>query len=142
MNQDEQHLNLLTIFHYVLGAMTIFGSSFLLIYMAVGMAMVTGGFGHGKDAPPEAVGWMFFAIGALGLLVGWTAGILIIVAGRKLRRRAAKTFCMVIAVIEAVLVMPLGTALGVFTMIVLMRDSVGRLFDAGGPPNAASPTVM
>lgn len=141
MNQDEQHLNLLAIFHYVLGAMTILGASLILIYVAMGMAMVSGAFGAGKDAPPREVGLLFIALGSAGVLFGWTLGILIAVAGRKLHRRTSRTFCVVIAVIEAVMLMPLGTALGVFTMIVLMRESVVKLFETSAPPTAPSPTV-
>ena len=140
MNQDEQHLNLLAIFHYVLGAMVIFGSSFILIYVAMGAAMVCGAFGGGRDAPPKEVGWLFVGIGSAGVVFGWTLGILIVVAGRKLHRRASKTFCTVIAVIECVALMPLGTALGIFTMVVLMRESVVKLFAAGGQAANVIPT--
>lgn len=129
MNQDEQQLDLLAIFHYILGPITILVSSVFLLHVGIGIAMITGAF-DGKDAPPPAVGWLFILFGSLAVLAGWTLGILMIVAGRRLKVRGSRTFCIVIAAIECLLA-PFGTILGVFTIVVLMRESVMRLF-AGG----------
>jgi hypothetical protein len=131
MNQDEQHLDLLAIFHYVVGGLTMLGSCVFLFHVGMGIAMLTGAFGHGKDAPPKGLGWVLVAIGSAAVLLGWTLGILMIVAGRKLRRRVSRVFCLVMAGIECI-VQPFGTVLGVFTIIVLVRPSVAELFARGG----------
>jgi len=47
---------------------------------------------------------------------------------RKISARKNKTFCFVIAYIEWIN-MPLGTILGVFTLVVLQKPSVTVLFD-------------
>jgi hypothetical protein len=131
MNQDEQHLNLLAIFHYILGGLVLLSSCIFLIYVVLGLAMV-GGAMDGPDGPPEFLGWFVVAFGCACLLVGWLMGGLIVAAGVKLSRRTSRTFCLVVAGLEC-LNMPLGTILGIFTIIVLMRDSVRALFEGEQP---------
>lgn len=126
MNQDEQNLNLLSIFHYVMGAITILGSFFFVIYIVMGIFVVKGSF-NDTNAPPDMFGWLFIVIGTTLFILGLTLGILMIVAAGKLKRHESRTFCVVIAAIESLL-MPLGTILAVFTLIVLMRESVIALF--------------
>lgn len=123
MTKDEEHLNLLSMFHYVVGGLTILGSCVFLIHVGMGIAMLSGALDDGKEAPPRAVGWLFVGLGSAAILIGWTIGILMIIAGRKLCRRVSRTFC---------LVQPLGTILGIFTLIVLTRDSVTKLFAENG----------
>ena len=64
------------------------------------------------------------------ILGGWTLAIAIFLAGRFLTRRAHYMYCFVVAAIECLL-MPFGTILGVFTIIVLVRPSVKALFQPG-----------
>jgi len=60
----------------------------------------------------------------------WIFAALVITTARFLARRRHYLFCLVMAAIECAY-MPFGTVLGVFTIIVLMRDSVKQLFSAG-----------
>jgi hypothetical protein len=62
--------------------------------------------------------------------------ILTIAAGRFLTQKKHRIFCIVMASIHC-LHAPLGTLLGVFTLIVLLRPSVRMLFDDAPPPIAA-----
>ena len=128
MAQDEQHLNLLSIFHYVVGGLTALFSCIFLVHVGMGIAMLAGAF-DGKDGPPKFFAWFFILFPAVLMLCGWALATLMIVAGRKLKRRASHTFCLVVAGLECLL-MPLGTVLGTFTILVLMRDSVKVLFSA------------
>ncbi len=134
MTQDEQHVNLLAIFHYVAGGLTALFSCIPLVYVAIGIAIVSGAF-DGEHAPPRAFGWFFVLFPAVFILGGWTLAGLIIAAGRKLQRRVSRTFCLVVAGVECI-VMPFGTVLGVFTIVVLMKDSVQKLFAANQPVRA------
>jgi hypothetical protein len=129
MNKDTEHLRLLSIFHYVVGAMTAIFSCFGLMHVGMGIAMVFAPetFGPGKNAPPPFFGWLFLIFGSVFVLSGWCIGALMAIAGRMLARRKHHTFCFVVAVLDC-LHMPFGTVLGVFTIIVLMRDSVKQLF--------------
>jgi len=128
MNQDEQHLNLLSIFHYVVGGISALFSCFPLLHVGMGIAMLCGAF-EGENPPPRAFAWLFILFPAVFILIGWALSVVIIVAGRKLKRRASWTFCLVVAGMECIL-MPFGTILGVFTLIVLIKESVKELFSA------------
>lgn len=138
MNQDEEHLRLLSIFHYIVAGIVALFSLFGAFYLIMGVMMVTipGHFGEGAP-PPLFVGWMFIVLGAGFILCGITLAILILITGLSLHRKRHYTFCMVIAAIEC-LFMPYGTVLGIFTLIVLLRDSVKALFhpQAGVQPLA------
>jgi hypothetical protein len=85
-------------------------------------------FGKG-EAPPAFFGWFLIAFAACFMIVGWTFATLVIMTGRFLARRKYYTFCFVIAAVEC-LFMPFGTVLAVFTLVVLLRESVKRMFDA------------
>lgn len=126
MTQDEQHLDLLAIFHYIVGGLTALFSCFFLIHVAMGIAMLCGAF-DGKDAPPRFMGWLFVLFPSVFIVAGWILAGLVITAGRKLKRRTSYTFCLVIAGLECIM-MPFGTVLGVFTIIVLMKEPVKQLF--------------
>ena len=84
-------------------------------------------------------GGIMVAFAVLGILFGWTVTILVLLAGRALAARRRRGFCIVVAAIECMM-MPLGTILGIFTIIVLARPSVVALFE--GVPDAppASPS--
>lgn len=127
MTEDEQQLNLLSIFHYVLAALTALFSCLLLFHIAMGIAIVCGAMGD--EGPPPFFGWIFILMPSFLLLAGWTLAGLMVAAGRRLKRRASHTFCLVVACIEC-LMMPFGTVLGIFTIIVLSRESVKELFAA------------
>jgi len=127
---DLQHLKALSICHYVLGGLTAFVSSFFLIHVVMGiMTIASPSFMSGGSGPPPpaAIGWMFLVIGSGAVLVGWTFSVLVIIAGRLLARRKHHLFCMIMAGVCCAWA-PLGTVLGVFTLIVLLRPSVKELF--------------
>jgi hypothetical protein len=128
-SQDQQHLELLAIFHYIFGGLGALCSCFPLVYLGMGVAMLTGAFKDGSNGPPEELGWVLVVIGAIVSILGWTMSACIIFAGRKLTRHESHTFCTVVAALMC-LSIPLGTALGVFTIIVLMRPSVKELFES------------
>ena len=71
MNQDEQHLNLLSIFHYIVGGVTALFSCMLLLYVAMGIAMLYGAF-EGENPPPRVFAWFFILFPAVFMLAGWT----------------------------------------------------------------------
>ncbi len=73
------------------------------------------------------MGWLFIVLPAMVILSGWTLAVCVIMAGRRVAQRRNRVFCLVIAAVECVF-MPLGTILGVFTIVVLMRPSVVGLF--------------
>ncbi len=80
--------------------------------------------------PPPAE---FFAIFKWFYLLGaiWfvASGILNLLSGLFLLARKHRMFSMVVAGMNC-LHMPLGTVLGVFTLVVLLRDSVREAYEA------------
>jgi hypothetical protein len=70
---------------------------------------------------------MFIFFGVVFVLLCGTVGGLTIWAGRCIAQRKRYMFCFVMACI-ACLSVPLGTALGVFTIIVLQRPTVKAMF--------------
>lgn len=130
MNQDEEHLRLLSIFHYIVGGLSALGGCFPVIHLVVGVAIASGALG--PEGPPTFFGWFFAGLAAFGILVGWSLAVVIALAGRFLARRTHYTFCFMVAAVECVFV-PIGTVLGVFTIIVLNRTSVRALFEVETP---------
>ena len=135
-DQDLQHLDLLSLFHYILGGLSALFSCLFLLHIFTGMAMVSGTFFHDAKGgePPAFFGWMLIVMGAVFMVIGWSLAICMLLAGRKLKQRKSRTFCTVVAGIEC-LNMPLGTILGVFTLVVLSKESVKALFDPQSSPS-------
>ena len=129
MNDDEQHLKLLVIFHYVLAGFTTLVGCFPVIHMTMGLAVLSGRVPLQGQNPQEAafLGWIFAVVGGAFIVTMWSLSVVILFAGRSIGQRRRRTFCLVVAGLEC-LMMPFGTALGVFTIIVLMRPSVEQLF--------------
>ena len=138
MNQDSEHLKLLAIFHYVAAGMLGLFACIPFIHFFMGLALATGTF---PDTDPEAqpIGIFIMVFAGLFILAGWTLAVLIAYAGRSLQKRERYTFCLVVAGVECIF-MPVGTVLGVFTIIVLMRDSVKALFRSSPIAQSRPPT--
>ena len=136
MNQDSEHLKLLSIFHFVVAGMAALFACIPFIHFFIGLAMVTGTL---PDTGPEVqpIGIFLIVFAGLFILAGWTLAVLIAYAGRSLQTRRRYTYCLVMAGVECIF-MPFGTVLGVFTIIVLMRDSVKELFGRAVAPIAAN----
>lgn len=131
---DDEHLRLLTVFHYVLAGLTALFGCFPIIHLTIGILALSGAF-HGPPGssfPDRLFGLIFTIVGAFLILFFWTIAVFIFLAGRNLARRRRYTLCLVAAGIEC-LFMPLGTALGVFTIIVLLRPSVKLQFGLSTP---------
>jgi len=140
IDQDSEHLRLLAIFYYINAGIVAFFSFFALIYVGLGALMLLnpGALGAGGDAPPAFLGYLFATLGSVLLLLGLLFAACLFLAGRFLLQRRHRVFCLVIAGINC-LAVPYGTALGVFTFIVLMRPSAQALFSAPPPPLPAVP---
>jgi hypothetical protein len=84
----------------------------------------------GEEPPPEFIGWILVVIGSFLFLLGIAVAIGIVIAGRSLAKHTRYWFAFVAACIECLFI-PFGTILGVFTIIVLSRESVKTLFLTG-----------
>lgn len=129
MTQDEEHLRLLSIFHYVVGGLAALFALMPIIHVIFGLVFILAPekFANKGQSPPAFMGWMFLIMGALFITVGWIFATLVIITGRFLAQRKYYTFCIVMAAIES-LFMPFGTVLAVFTLVVLLREPVKQSF--------------
>lgn len=71
---------------------------------------------------------MFILIPAFIILSGWVLAGCLAISGYFLSKKVNFLFCLVMAGISCMFA-PIGTVLGVFTIIVLMRPSVKKLFN-------------
>ena len=142
MNKDLEHLKLLSIFHYVYAGLTALFSCFPIIHVGLGVLFILmpETAGGGGDPPPKLMGWIFIGVGLAIIVIGWTVAILRAIAGRCLARRRAYWYCFAIAILDCLSV-PLGTVLGVFTLIVLVRPTVKALFGVAAPGTPSPPVV-
>ena len=137
MDRDTEQLNLLAIFHYVVAGLAALFSFFPLLYTTVGAIFIFaarhGTAKPGEDLPPEFLGWIFAVLGSVLFLIGLSMAICILIAGRSLALRKRYSFAFVMACIECLFI-PFGTILGVFTTVVLSRESVRGLFSTAAEP--------
>lgn len=130
MNNDMKNLKLLSLFHYILGGISALVSFLPGTYIVMGIGIIYGTLDKGVQQAPAALGIVFIIIGSLFMLAGWAVSICVIVAGLKIRKCKSRTFCLVIAAIMSLL--PFGAPLSIFTIVILMKDSVKKLFEEAG----------
>jgi len=142
-NVDEEHLRVLSVCYFVYGglagAFSLIGLAMLFTGMVIGShGLAWGAWGAWGGRPEEqagaaVVGCIFAAVGSgLFLFLGVTA-LLRIMVGVALRRHRHYVFCLVAAGLTC-LEIPFGAALGVATLIVLLRPSTEPLFSGSPRP--------
>ena len=138
--RDEQHLRTLAVFYYVLAGLGLLFGCLGLVYVGGGTLLAflpEDTFASDPDAPPaaavHAAGWIVIVIGALATVLQLTGSLLLVLTGRFIAARRHRMFCLIVAGLTCLHV-PLGTALGVCTFIVLSRERVIALFGGRTPP--------
>ena len=139
---DLDHLRLLSIFSYVSAGLALLGLLFIVFHYAMMHTMFGNPAFSQQFVAPNGVRrtvgppfdprqffsmflWFYVAFGTWGVLMA----VLNVVSGVCLGRHNNRTFSLVVAGLNC-LRMPLGTALGAFTFVVLLRDSVRSLYEA------------
>jgi len=124
--RDGEHLNLLAVFHFIAAGLALLGLGFLgihfVIFNAVFMHHDFGGGFPGRGHFPFAVFSILYVVCGFWIV---TAGVLNLLSGCFLLRRRHRIYSIVVAAFNCLHV-PFGTVLGVFTIVVLTRDSVRR----------------
>jgi hypothetical protein len=131
---DAEHMKLLSIFHFVVGGLALLGVVFLLLHCLIMSAVFSNPeLWKTQNSPNpmpkdffEVFVWFYLVMG----LIFATACIVNILSGIFLRQRKHRVFSLVVAGLDCIQV-PFGTVLGVFTLIVLSRDSVRQLYAPG-----------
>jgi hypothetical protein len=129
--RDEDHLNMLSIFHFVFAGLALLGIAFLCVhYLAMHSLFASQEMWkspRGGNPPPPEVLHLFVWFYVFGALILALALALNLASGMFLRQKRNRTFSLVIGAMNCLQV-PFGTALGVFTIVVLSRDSVRELY--------------
>jgi hypothetical protein len=144
--EDREHLSALSIGHFILAGVALFSGIPTLVLAVAGasavdelgpslsilMGDVSGQqpadpFGGGTDAMIQSVETLMVTAIVAGLAVALISTIHLVVVGVKIRQRRWWTFCYLTGWGEC-LMFPFGTILGIFTIIVLGRPSVKKLF--------------
>lgn len=131
-NADRDTLHILSIFHYIMAGIIALISCIPLVYLALGVTMTVGGVS--ENVPVLGiVGAALSAVTGLVILVGWGLAVLVFLAGKNLDRQTRYQVCLFGAGVLCIF-LPIGTILGVFTMVTLQSDSVRELFDSNDTP--------
>lgn len=148
--KDVDQLRLLSIFSYVSAGLAGLGIGFIVLHYNV-MRTVAGNPGFFRGMPNQpgpdpaimvqqmfgAFRWFYVVLGLWGVAMA----ILNVVSGYCLGRHRQRMFSMVVAGLNC-LRLPLGTVLGVFTLMILTRDSVRQLYESenAGPALPGGPS--
>lgn len=128
--QDIGQLNTLAVLHFVYAGFLGLVGLFFVIYIVIGIAMATSGgssSGSSGGPPPEAIGGIFALIGAIAMFFTWGKAALLVWSGLSLRAHRRLTLSYVVACLSCLNV-PIGTALGIATLMALNRPSVKALY--------------
>lgn len=142
IERDTEHLRLLAIGHYIYAAIVALFACIPIIHFTIGMVFLLNppAQAPGDPFPAQAFGAIFATIGGLLVLAGWTFAACVFMAGRSLAARKRYYFCFVVAAVACLLV-PVGTILGIMSIIVLQRPTVKSMFLGGGALPAPSVAV-
>ena|SRR5579864_7775067 len=129
--RDVEHVRLLAIFHFALGGLALMGCAILgLHYLMMHSIFSNPDFWRshqGGQPPPPAFLNLFIWFYILGGLVLGVSLVLNVLSGSFLLKRRHRLFSLIVAGLNCLHV-PFGTTLGIFTIIVLSRESVGELY--------------
>jgi len=128
---DAGHLKLLSIFHFVGAGLAMVGILFIVLHFAMFHFVLNDQkfWEQTKQTlPPREFFAMFKVLYVVFGLWFLISCILNVISGLFLSARKYRPFSLVVAAINC-LHFPLGTVLGVFTIVVLVRDSVGELYE-------------
>ena len=109
----------------------VFISCIPLIHISVGLYFLSGGEGvisENAALPPEFFGWLLFIIGSVLFIFGQTISISVIISGKFIKKRKNYLFSFIVACLACIF-FPFGTVLGVFTIILLSKDSIKELYN-------------
>jgi len=139
-SDDDRYLDLLGILHWVLGGVVALFSLFPVIHVAIGLMALSGQLPGMAREEGRIFGILFAGLGSAFILMGMALAAVLIAAGFSLRARRRHPFCLVAAAVSC-LFMPLGTILGVFTIVLLMKPEISAAFAAKRDQNSAGPRL-
>jgi hypothetical protein len=139
-DKDKDHVLLLSIFHFILAGLGVLYLVFLMVHYAIMHTVFSNP--HMWDQMKDKNGnpvqmpfnptdffnifvWFYVFMGAWGIV----SIILNLAAGLRLRQWQSRTFVLFVAGFNCINI-PLGTVLGVFTIVILTRESMRSRFNS------------
>ncbi|MBV8481505.1 MAG: hypothetical protein JO077_01415 [Verrucomicrobia bacterium] len=146
MEKDLEHLKLLGIFHYIWGVLSMIGALFIGGYfLVIGIVLMSNPSTSTSTEDPgtaSMVGGILIGVGVVLFLIVVVYGILTLMAGGKYRKhQGGYWFCFILAIVTLVIGGIPGIVLGIFSLIVLSRDSVKAVFRGQSLPGTGSVVV-
>jgi hypothetical protein len=143
MEKDLEHLKLLGIFHYIWGALSLIGGICIGAYfLVIGIVLMNNpptSTSTEDSGTTSMVGGIMIAVGVVLFLIVVVYGILTLMAGGKYRKhQGGYWFCFILAIVTLVIGGIPGIVLGIFSLIVLGRDSVKTLFRGQSLPGTGA----
>lgn len=134
MNDDTSYLNILSIFHYIVAGIAGLFSCLPLLNLFIGIPIleeVPYLLSQGEYFSQHTIASVIFILLPTGMAaMGWMFAVAVALNGYYIKNRKWLKYCIVMGGIETVFA-PFGTALGVFTIILLTRPNIRSLFDQG-----------
>ncbi len=137
--QEKDTLHMLAIFHYVIAGLIALIACIPLIHFTIGISLTAGAIA-GEEPVLGMVGTIFTLIASLIILIGWGTAFFIFQAGQNLDKQVKYQFCMIGAGVLCIF-MPLGTILGVFTLVTLQDESVKAIFKSNETNTSSSSSL-
>ena len=128
---DREHINLLSIFHFIVAGLSILGIGFLFLHYFMMNSFFSNpgiwrtqqnAFPFPKDFLNTFV-WFYISVGVILVI----ACVLNLLSALFLRQRKHRVFSIVVGGLNC-LQIPFGTILGIFTIVILSRDSVREIY--------------
>ena len=147
MDPSHKYLNILGAFHFVVAAIIAMVACFPILHLVVGISLLADpAFAPAEADVPGSFGLMFrlmpvffIVIAGSMILGGWLLALAVSFGGLSLLQRRRHTYCLVMGGVECVFT-PIGTVLGVVTLLLLTRPETRQLFDGrGGAEGGAAP---
>jgi len=131
MDRRQEHLRLIAIFHFVYAGLVALGSLipiFWLMAASVWWPELADEIRHeGSGASALATGALTMGFAGFAVLTAWIWAVVLVMSGRNILAQRNYTFSLVVAAV-ACLSVPLGTILGVSTLVVLNREETREMF--------------
>lgn len=135
--KNDEHLKLLSIFHFVVAGLAFLGMAFLVFhYFLMSTIFMNPDFWKSqKNATPPPKELFQYFIYFYIFFGAWmmASGVLNVLSGFFLRQRTHRMFSLIVGGLNC-LHIPLGTILGIFTILILSRDSVRQAYEAAAGP--------
>jgi hypothetical protein len=129
---DADHLKLIGVFHLVLAGLTLLALGFLFLHWFFLHTLLGDPelMKSAKGGPPPAqffaiFKWLYIFFGSCIVL----AGLLNAISGWCILLRKVRIYSLIVAGLNCAII-PIGTTLGVFTFVILLRDSVREAYEA------------